>query len=83
MGNAESATLGRGAAAVVGYCRRGPLPSWAAAVVGCCRRATVVDPIMLTGDRLCAAQRVARAVGIKPVDMHAGLLPEDKQRPLH
>ena len=39
MGNAESATLGRGAAAVawatavVGRCRRGLLPSWAAAGV--------------------------------------------------
>ena len=39
-----------------------------------------VCSIMLTGDRLAAARRVATAVGIGEADTHAGLLPEDKQR---
>lgn len=39
-----------------------------------------VRPMLLTGDCLSAAQRVARAVGISEADTHAGLLPEDKQR---
>ena len=39
-----------------------------------------VRPILLTGDRQAAAQRVASAVGISDADTHAALLPEDKQR---
>jgi len=41
-----------------------------------------VHPILLTGDRLGAAHRVAKAVGIKEADTHVRLLPEDKQRHL-
>lgn len=41
-------------------------------------RASGVTPILLTGDRWGAAQRVARAVGIHDEDVHAELLPGDK-----
>jgi len=39
-----------------------------------------VRSVLLTGDKLSSAQRVARAVGIRDADTHASLLPEDKQR---
>ena len=39
-----------------------------------------VRPLLLTGDRLSSALRVAREVGIPEADTHAALLPEDKQR---
>ena len=43
-------------------------------------RALGVRPLLLTGDQSEAARRVADAVGIAAEDVHAGLLPEDKQR---
>ena len=39
-----------------------------------------VRPLLLTGDCDAAARRVAKAVGIDEADVHAALLPEDKQR---
>jgi Cu+-exporting ATPase len=41
-------------------------------------RALGLRPLMLTGDNLGAARRVADEVGIAPSDVFAGLLPEDK-----
>jgi cation transport ATPase len=41
-----------------------------------------VDSLLLTGDRLSAARRCAKVVGISEANTYAGLLPEDKQRHL-
>ncbi|MEV5613651.1 heavy metal translocating P-type ATPase [Streptomyces sp. NPDC052225] len=39
---------------------------------------TTTAPLLLTGDNAPAAHAVARATGIAPGDVHAGLLPHDK-----
>ena len=41
-----------------------------------------VRPVLLTGDKMINAGRVAKAVGITEADTFASLLPEDKQRVL-
>ena len=43
-------------------------------------RSLGVRPLLLTGDKGEPAERVATATGIAPEDVHAGLLPNDKQR---
>jgi heavy metal translocating P-type ATPase len=44
-------------------------------------RASGVKSIaMMTGDRRAVAQRIGKALGLKPDEIHAGMLPEDKVR---
>jgi Zn2+/Cd2+-exporting ATPase len=50
----------------------------AAAALAALRNAGVQQIVLLTGDRHGAALAAARAVGIAPGDVHAGLLPEGK-----
>jgi P-type E1-E2 ATPase len=50
----------------------------AAGAVQALRRAGVRQVVLLTGDRPAPALAAARAAGIHPQDVHAGLLPEDK-----
>jgi Cd2+/Zn2+-exporting ATPase len=50
----------------------------AAAAIQSLRATGVQNTILLTGDRTGPAHAVAQAVGIAAVDVHAGLLPEQK-----
>ncbi|QDY70695.1 heavy metal translocating P-type ATPase [Qingshengfaniella alkalisoli] len=44
------------------------------------RQGGVEKIVMMTGDRLPVALRVGEALGLKPEDIHADMLPEDKVR---
>ncbi|MFC5387729.1 heavy metal translocating P-type ATPase [Aquamicrobium segne] len=44
------------------------------------RQSGVATIVMMTGDRLPVAQRIGAELGLKPAEIHADMLPEDKVR---
>ena len=44
------------------------------------RQSGVATIVMMTGDRLPVAQRIGAELGLKPTEIHADMLPEDKMR---
>lgn len=44
------------------------------------RQSGVATIVMMTGDRLPVAQRIGAELGLKPTEIHADMLPEDKVR---
>ena len=72
--------LGRGAR-VLGAVTVADAPrTTAAAGIAALRAAGVSEIAMMTGDRRAVALRIAADLGIRPEEVHADLLPEDKVR---
>ncbi len=70
--------LGRGAVLLGAVSVADALRETAAAGIAALRQGGVAEIVMMTGDRREVALRIATSLGLKPSEVHAGLMPEDK-----
>ncbi|WP_173935254.1 cation-translocating P-type ATPase [Chelativorans sp. Marseille-P2723] len=72
--------LGRGAQVLGAVTIADQIRPTSVRAVAALRQSGVATIVMMTGDRLPVAQRIGAELGLKPAEIHADMLPEDKVR---